>query len=765
MKIFEHRVQGKESWVVIFGLPIYYCRNESSFIKKRLLCFRWISVNQEQLLKTINNNLNYIKNQLEAIIDESELEDNLKDFPLKINGIAVSVIIPIFNNEDYLAECLDSVIKQSVKNMEIICINDGSTDSSTSILSTYEKKDKRIKIINQKNLGAGVARNTGLKIAQGKYIFFIDGDDILPNKDSLKKLIAAAEKYKVSIAGGSQHKFLPDGTIKTKFEEPDSKLVFAKSGFINYIDYQYDFGYQRFVYRKDLLDRYDIKFPAYRRFQDPPFFVSAMLQAREFYAIKDCVYLYRSSYKTVNWTTQKFLDALRGMNDLLLLSNRENLDKLHLLTIKRIKSMDLDKVDKCSAEILEEIKNLTRNINQKMVANNSNIFKFGYVTSLLRKACKFDSIKDWVLDDRKIFKHIISDYARQYCWKQKNKFEYKDNAEEFKNKKAAQHAIPIKIANIERCKLSIIIPCFNVEDTIQRTIDSILSQKFEDYEIILIEDRSTSDRTFEKCLKIAEQNSKISLYRNPHNSGLGASRNIGLQYAKGSYISFIDSDDWYETNALSVFDQKTIETPEAEVIAFSFSLYDCTKKKFAIADRAIPNIKISGIEALECFITGKHRLWQAGTKIYKKSFLTENNIKNSENILYEDSELIIKAFGLAKTVLLVQDRLMWIDRSSDRSSIMRSNTVRYSNFISTVKNIVIQKTIMQKLALPDDLINLRLSYFGKGHHLHNILSYITYCETKDLSNPLTEEILDIFFDNKPLCREMLTNYSEIWKSN
>ena len=273
MKIFEHRVQGKESWVVIFGLPIYYCRNENSYIKKRLLCFRWISVNQEQLLKTINKNLNDIKNQIEAMAYESESEDNLKDFPLKINGIAASVIIPIFNNEDHLSECLDSVIKQSVENMEIICINDGSTDSSRSILNAYEKKDKRIKIICQKNLGAGVARNAGLKVAQGKYIFFIDGDDILPNKDSLKKLIAAAEKYKVSIAGGSQHKFLPDGTIKTKFEEPDSKLVFAKSGFINYRDYQYDFGYQRFVYRKDLLDRYDIKFPTYRRFQDPPFFV------------------------------------------------------------------------------------------------------------------------------------------------------------------------------------------------------------------------------------------------------------------------------------------------------------------------------------------------------------------------------------------------------------------------------------------------------------------------------------------------------------
>lgn len=765
MKIFEHKIQGKESWVVIFGLPIFYCRNEITYLKKRFLCFRWISVNKELLLKSINKNLNYIKNQIEAIEAKSELEDNLEDFPLKINGIAVSVIIPIFNNAEHLSECLDSVIKQSVKNIEIICINDGSTDNTTVILSTYQKKDKRIKIINQKNLGAGIARNNGLKIAQGKYIFFIDGDDILPNKDSLKKLLAAAEKYKVSIAGGSQHKFLPDGTIKTKFEEPDTKLVFTKSGFINYRDYQYDFGYQRFIYRKDLLDRYDIKFPTYRRFQDPPFFVSAMQRAVKFYAIKDCVYLYRSNYKTINWTAQKFLEALEGMNDLLVLSNRENFDKLHLLTLKRIKSMDLDKLDKCTPEVLAAIKKITENINQKVIENSSGKFRFGYITSLLRKACKFESVKNWVLSDRKIFKYIISDYARQYCWKQKIQFNYKDNAEEFKHKEAAQHAIPIKIANIENCKLSIIIPCFNVEDTIQRTIDSIISQKFEDYEVILVEDRSTNDRTFEKCLKIAEQNPKISLYRNPHNSGLGASRNLGLQYAKGSYISFIDSDDWYDTNALAIFDQKTNETPEAEVIAFSFSLYDCTKKKFAIADRAIPNEKTSGIEALEYFITGKYRLWQAGTKIYKKSFLAENNIKNSENILYEDSELIIKAFGLAKTVLLVKDRLMWIDRSTDRSSIMRDNKVRYSNFISTIKNIVIQKTIMQKLALSEDLINLRLSYFAKGHHLHNILSYITYCETKDLSNPLTEDNLDILLDNKPLCRELLTNYSEIWKSN
>lgn len=72
---------------------------------------------------------------------------------------------------------------------------------------------------------------------------------------------------------------------------------------------------------------------------------------------------------------------------------------------------------------------------------------------------------------------------------------------------------------------------------------------------------------------------------------------------------------------------------------------------------------------------------------------------------------------------------------------------------------------MQKLELSEDLINLRLSYFGRGHHLHNILAYVTYCETKGTYNPLTEDILDILLDNKSLCRELITSYSEIWKSN
>ena len=92
----------------------------------------------------------------------------------------ISVIIPVYNVEKYIKLCLDSIIKQKVKeDLEVICINDGSTDKSGIICDEYARKDKRFKVIHQKNQGVSVARNTGLKFAKGKYIGWIDPDDYI----------------------------------------------------------------------------------------------------------------------------------------------------------------------------------------------------------------------------------------------------------------------------------------------------------------------------------------------------------------------------------------------------------------------------------------------------------------------------------------------------------------------------------------------------------------------------------------------------------
>ena len=95
------------------------------------------------------------------------------------NKYLISVIIPVYNTEKFLVKCLDSVINQTFKDLEIICINDGSPDNSLQILEEYKKKDERIKIIDQNNQGVSVARNNGIENANGEYIFFLDSDDYI----------------------------------------------------------------------------------------------------------------------------------------------------------------------------------------------------------------------------------------------------------------------------------------------------------------------------------------------------------------------------------------------------------------------------------------------------------------------------------------------------------------------------------------------------------------------------------------------------------
>ncbi len=110
----------------------------------------------------------------------------------------VSVIIPVYNVEKYLRECLDSVVKQTLKEIEIICVDDGSTDKSLEILKEYAKKDNRITVITQKNLHAGVARNAGLTVARGEYVHFLDSDDWV-EKDIYTKSLSDIDKDDIDV--------------------------------------------------------------------------------------------------------------------------------------------------------------------------------------------------------------------------------------------------------------------------------------------------------------------------------------------------------------------------------------------------------------------------------------------------------------------------------------------------------------------------------------------------------------------------------------
>ena len=116
-----------------------------------------------------------------------------------MNNSLVSVIVPIYNVEIYVGKCIESIINQSYKNLEIILIDDGSTDSSLSICKKYEKKDDRIKVIQKNNEGVSITRNLGIELSKGKYIQFIDSDDYI-EKNMIEFLVKNIEKTNADLA-------------------------------------------------------------------------------------------------------------------------------------------------------------------------------------------------------------------------------------------------------------------------------------------------------------------------------------------------------------------------------------------------------------------------------------------------------------------------------------------------------------------------------------------------------------------------------------
>lgn len=111
-----------------------------------------------------------------------------------MSELKVSVILPIYNCEKYLSQCLESVVNQTLSEIEIICVDDGSTDNSYKIIEEFAKKDSRVVPVHQENGGAGAARNNGLRRARGKYLSFLDSDDFFES-DMLEKAYDCAEKY------------------------------------------------------------------------------------------------------------------------------------------------------------------------------------------------------------------------------------------------------------------------------------------------------------------------------------------------------------------------------------------------------------------------------------------------------------------------------------------------------------------------------------------------------------------------------------------
>lgn len=241
--------------------------------------------------------------------------------------IKVSIIIPVYNVEKYLGECLDSLFHQTLKEIEVVCINDGSTDNSLEILYQFKKSHSNMQVITQENSGSGKARNLGINLANGEYLMFIDPDDYLASDDVVETLYKAAKRNNVEVCGGSLVS-IKDGTVSKEVYGFNSKSIVKEDGLVNFSDYQYPLGHVRYIIKKSLLVDNAIFYPEYRRGQDVPFMTNVLITVGKFYLIKKDVYVYRRFHKEEKFTVEKTDDIINSLYDTMVLAIINHLNLL-----------------------------------------------------------------------------------------------------------------------------------------------------------------------------------------------------------------------------------------------------------------------------------------------------------------------------------------------------------------------------------------------------------------------------------------------------
>ncbi len=237
----------------------------------------------------------------------------------------ISVIVPVYNSEKYLEKCLESIINQTYKKLEIILIDDGSIDESGKICDEYAKKDSRIKVIHKKNEGVSAARNQGLEIATGEYIAFVDSDDWI-EEEMYEEMIEQAKINNADIVRCAQIFEYSNKSVKDENVLIDNSYIDVKSDKSYFINLILDCGvmpsFFLLLIRKDIVDKFNIRFNNELIIGEDLLFVLTLL------CNIDVMYIYKKFFYHYNIHEQSAMNSMnknaQNSKNLLILYNEIN---------------------------------------------------------------------------------------------------------------------------------------------------------------------------------------------------------------------------------------------------------------------------------------------------------------------------------------------------------------------------------------------------------------------------------------------------------
>ncbi len=595
----------------------------------------------------------------------------------------ISIIMPIYNSENYIKESLNSLINQTFKNFELICINDGSTDNTLNILKEYEKNDERIEIINQDNMGAGIARNVGMKKAKGDYLIFLDSDDIFEQK-MLEELFITIITNNVDIVICNSINFNSENFLFEKnYIIPNEKINKSFSSFEIKKDFFNFFIWLPWdkIFKKKFIENLGINFQNLKSTNDLFFIASSVIIAKNISFIDKIFIKHRvgiknsienSRYKT--W--ENFYYALKSLKKFM---KEKNL-------YKRFKQDFINYVASFS------------------IWNLETIFEEPFCFLYLK-------LKNEWFNEFGVSKHNEAFFYNNNIYK-KIKYILNSELEQIENRNEVDenlfHINDQKFFCIP--KVTVIITIYNSEKYLSDCLNSIINQTLKEIEIICINDGSTDNSL--KILNYYKKKDNRIIIFNRKNKGVNSARNLGLKNAKGEFILFFDSDDLLITEALEKL-YNLGKYKNLDIIFFNLKFIfenNITEIQFPNIFYKINSFKIikSGKDIFLNMIKENKFILSPCLQFINHKFLLKNKIKFLKRIKYDDIlffyNLILKVNRTFET-----DEIFYLKKINEKFNKKTDKLIKKLNdYIISIK----------------DLFNQSITFYNKNNIINQSFELI-----------------------------------------
>lgn len=568
----------------------------------------------------------------------------------------VSIVIPVYNAEKFLVDCIESILCQTYQDWELILVNDGSKDESGAICDHYTELDSRIKVIHKENNGVTAARRDGVTSARGEWIFFVDADDKV-EIDGLRGLVEYSESHPdCDIIEGSYLWFFPDGNIKQRPCIAYKTGLVIQDGLTYAVNlYKEYFGsrgpWSKIIKKSVLLSSEALNIPAWLTNREDALMLTMIARKiNKAVLLGIPVYKYRSQFCETavsnKLTVDYWSNYLQYLDEQVLKNECKDWDKVWIATaidIFQIIVHGFSKVNDLPPFLMQRvIPTLERNkdrlpLYDRLIVTSCTLPKlFGKpLSKTLLAIVKYKN---------KLFKNY---YAKKSRKDENINYESAEWLQRIDNKVITPpHQLPglravrgtntvqinkfqgrnyNDVSKNEKGLVSIVVPVYNAERYLEECLNSIRIQQYKNWELILVDDGS-KDESGAICDRYAELDSRIKVIHK-ENGGVTSARRDGVKVANGEWIFFVDADDKVESAGLYGLINFSEKHPDLDIVEGSYKWFypdGTTKSRPCIAVYDGPII-MNGEDYAKSICSGKHGATGPCMKIIRKCVLIESH--------------------------------------------------------------------------------------------------------------------------------------------